>query len=75
MRSTRGSTASRDPRLSSVVRAPRLDLRKRGTPIPTNAPWIAALVVQHSLVLLDRDSDFDVLPQLARLPLRPAPRS
>lgn len=44
-------------------------LRKRGRPIPTNDLWIAALVVQHNLVLFDRDGDFDALPQLARLRL------
>src|SRR5262245_17143134 len=44
-------------------------LRKKGKPIPTNDLWIAALVVEHNLVLFDRDSDFDALPQLARLPL------
>jgi predicted nucleic acid-binding protein len=44
-------------------------LRKRGRPIPTNDLWIAALVVQHNLVLFDRDTDFDALPQLARLRL------
>jgi predicted nucleic acid-binding protein len=43
-----------------------LYLRKKGRPIPTNDLWIAALVLQHNLVLLDRDSDFDHLPQLAR---------
>ena len=42
-------------------------LRKKGRPIPTNDLWIAALVVQHNLVLYDRDKDFDALPQLARL--------
>jgi tRNA(fMet)-specific endonuclease VapC len=42
-------------------------LRKNGTPIPTNDLWIAALVLQHNLTLYDRDSDFDRLPQLARL--------
>jgi tRNA(fMet)-specific endonuclease VapC len=42
-------------------------LRKKGRPIPTNDLWIAALVVQHNLVLFDRDSDFDALPQLARI--------
>jgi tRNA(fMet)-specific endonuclease VapC len=45
-------------------------LRKKGKPIPTNDLWIAALVLQHNLVLFDRDSDFDYLPQLARCPLR-----
>ncbi len=42
-------------------------LRKKGKPIPTNDLWIAALVIQHHLVLFDRDSDFDHLPQLARI--------
>jgi tRNA(fMet)-specific endonuclease VapC len=42
-------------------------LRKQCTPIPTNDMWIAALVLQHSLVLFARDAHFDVLPQLARI--------
>jgi len=42
-------------------------LRKQGTPIPTNDMWIAALVLQHSLVLFARDAHFDALPQLTRL--------
>jgi len=42
-------------------------LRKQGTPIPTNDMWIAALVLQHSLSLYDRDRHFDVLPQLLRV--------
>jgi len=42
-------------------------LRKQGTPIPTNDMWIAALVLQHSLVLFARDAHFDVLPQLTRV--------
>ena len=42
-------------------------LRKQGTPIPTNDMWIAALVLQHSLLLFARDSHFDVLPQLPRV--------
>jgi tRNA(fMet)-specific endonuclease VapC len=41
-------------------------LRKQGTPIPTNDMWIAALVLQHSLVLCARDAHFDALPQLPR---------
>lgn len=41
-------------------------LRKQGTPIPTNDMWIAALVLQHSLSLCDRDAHFDALPQLTR---------
>lgn len=47
-------------------------LRRKGTPIPSNDLWIAALTVQHNLVLFDRDSDFDRVPQLARVgPLNP----
>lgn len=42
-------------------------LRKQGTPIPTNDMWIAALVLQHSLVLFARDTHFEALPQLARV--------
>lgn len=46
-------------------------LRKKGRPIPTNDLWIAALVVQHQLVLFERDAHFDSLPQVARLAGRP----
>jgi tRNA(fMet)-specific endonuclease VapC len=42
-------------------------LRTQGTPIPTNDMWIAALVLQHSLGLCDRDAHFDALPQLTRV--------
>jgi tRNA(fMet)-specific endonuclease VapC len=42
-------------------------LRKQGTPIPTNDMWIAALVLQHSLVLFARDAHFDALPQINRI--------
>lgn len=44
-------------------------LRRKGKPVPTNDLWIAALVVQHGLLLLDRDRDFDHLPQVPRIPL------
>ena len=42
-------------------------LRKQGTPIPTNDLWLAALVVQHNLALHARDRHFDHLPQLVRV--------
>lgn len=41
-------------------------LRRQGTPIPTNDIWLAALVLQHNLVLHARDKHFDHLPQLVR---------
>ncbi len=42
-------------------------LRQQATPIPTNDLWIAALVIQHDLVLLTRDAHFKHLPQLAQV--------
>lgn len=44
-----------------------VQLRRAGTPIPTNDMWIAALAIQHDLVLLTRDRHFDVVPRLARM--------
>jgi tRNA(fMet)-specific endonuclease VapC len=42
-------------------------LRKQGTPIPTNDLWIAALALQFDLQLFARDRHFQRLPQLALL--------
>jgi len=42
-------------------------LRKAGTPIPTNDIWIAALAVQHDLVLFSRDKHFDRLLRIPRI--------
>jgi predicted nucleic acid-binding protein len=42
-------------------------LRRQATPIPTHDLWIAALVTQHSMVLLSRDEHFDRLPQIHRI--------
>jgi len=42
-------------------------LRAQGTPIPTNDMWIAALVLQHDLLLYSRDDHFDHLPQIPRI--------
>jgi tRNA(fMet)-specific endonuclease VapC len=41
-------------------------LRTSGKMIPTNDHWIAALVLQHDLVLLTRDAHFDQLPEIRR---------
>jgi tRNA(fMet)-specific endonuclease VapC len=43
-----------------------LQLRRQGTPIPTNDLWIGALVVQHGLHLYARDRHFDHIPQIPR---------
>jgi tRNA(fMet)-specific endonuclease VapC len=42
-------------------------LRRQGTPIPTNDMWVAALVLQHNLTLYARDAHFDHLPQIKRV--------
>ncbi len=42
-------------------------LRRQGTPIPTNDMWIAALSLQHDFVLCTRDRHFDRLPQIPRI--------
>jgi tRNA(fMet)-specific endonuclease VapC len=43
-----------------------LQLRRAGTPIPTNDLWIASLAVQHQLLLVSRDQHFDKLPQILK---------
>lgn len=42
-------------------------LRAQGTPIPTNNIWIAALVMQHDLLLYSGNRHFDHLPHLPRI--------
>lgn len=46
--------------------AVRDELRRRGTPIPENDVWIAALARQHELPVLSRDLHFDFVPRLVR---------
>ncbi len=41
-------------------------LRQQGTPIPTNDVWIAALSLQHNLVLCTSDGHFDHIRQLPK---------
>jgi predicted nucleic acid-binding protein len=43
-----------------------LYLRQKAVAIPTNDLWIAALVVQHRLILCTSDAHFQHLPQLGR---------
>jgi tRNA(fMet)-specific endonuclease VapC len=42
-------------------------LRRQGTPIPTNDMWIAAMVLQHDLALCSRDQHFEHLAQIPRV--------
>ena len=45
----------------------RMELKRAGTPIPSNDVWIAALCRQHSLPLLSRDSHFEWVKGLRRV--------
>jgi tRNA(fMet)-specific endonuclease VapC len=47
--------------------AVRTELKKAGTPIPSNDVWIAALCRQHGLPLLSRDHHFDLVPGIQRV--------
>ena len=43
-----------------------VQLRRAGTPVPDNDLWIAALVLEHDLVLITRDRHFERIPQVLR---------
>lgn len=45
----------------------RGELRRAGTPIPSNDLWIAALARQHALPILTRDRHFDLVKGLRRI--------
>ncbi len=42
-------------------------LRKAGTPIPTNDLWIASLALERDFILYTRDAHFDAIPQLPKV--------
>jgi tRNA(fMet)-specific endonuclease VapC len=43
-----------------------VQLQRAGTPIPNNDLWIAALALEHNLLLVTRDRHFEHIPQLSR---------
>lgn len=45
----------------------RYVLDRKGSQIPVNDTWIAALAVQHQLPVLSRDSHFDVVDGITRV--------
>ena len=45
----------------------RSELKRAGTPIPSNDVWIAALCRQHSFSVLSRDQHFDVVAGIERI--------
>ena len=56
-----------DEQTTIFYSAVRRELRKAGTPIPSNDVWIAALCRQHSLPLLSRDHHFDAVSGILRI--------
>lgn len=44
----------------------KIELRRRGRPIPENDIWIAAAAMRHGLVLATRDQHFDQISGLPR---------
>jgi len=43
-----------------------VQLKRAGTPVPNNDLWIAALALEHDLMLITRDEHFQRVPQLLR---------
>ena len=43
------------------------NLKKQGTPIPTNDIWIAAVAFQNGFKLFSKDKHFNVIPGLIQL--------
>lgn len=52
-----------DVATARVYGAIKARLREKGRPIPDNDIWIAALAIQHDLILLTRDAHFDAVEQ------------
>jgi predicted nucleic acid-binding protein len=44
----------------------RVELKRAGTPIPSNDVWIAALSRQHALPILSQDKHFHLIKELRR---------
>jgi len=45
----------------------RLELKQRGTPIPSNDAWIAALARQHRQPILSNDKHLDLISGVKRI--------
>ena len=56
-----------DEHTTTPYAAVRGELKRAGTPIPSNDVWIAALCRQHSLPVLSRDRHFDFVPGIRRI--------
>ena len=45
----------------------RLELKRRGSPVPANDIWVAALARQHNLAVLSNDRHFDAIDGIRRI--------
>jgi len=45
----------------------RLELKRKGLPVPANDAWIAALARQHRLAIVSRHTHFDAVHDLERI--------
>jgi len=56
-----------DPDVSRVYAEIVVDLRRTGTPIPTNDIWIAAVAARAGATVLAYDSHFKAIPRVGSL--------
>lgn len=56
-----------DDETASLYATVRSELKRAGTPIPSNDTWIAALCRQHSRSLVSRDRHFDLVRGIERI--------
>lgn len=56
-----------DEQTSEFYAQIRVELKRAGTPIPSNDLWIAALSRQHALAVLSRDRHFDAVSGVRRI--------
>ncbi|HTS18456.1 MAG TPA: type II toxin-antitoxin system VapC family toxin [Verrucomicrobiae bacterium] len=56
-----------DADTAAVYADVRDQLRRRGTPLPENDVWIAALALQYDQPIISQDQHFDLVPRLRRL--------
>lgn len=67
---TRGEVLECDLNTAAHYAEVKDELRRQGRPIPENDLWIAALARQHDVTLASRDSHFDAVAGVRRVPCR-----
>jgi tRNA(fMet)-specific endonuclease VapC len=65
---TRGDVLECDLNTAEHYAEVKDELRRQGRPIPDNDVWIAALARQHRVTLASRDSHFDAVSGVRRVP-------